>query len=114
MKNYPPQFKADAVALYQLRPDGTIRHVAADLGINIEIFRDWIREAGASRPRGRRATVPAEPPTPPEAENTAVRQTAREPEGERDILRKAARYFAAETRWRTDASSLRITSADTA
>ncbi|WP_329184671.1 transposase [Actinacidiphila glaucinigra] len=34
MKNYPPQFKADAVALYQSRPEATIRQVAADLGIN--------------------------------------------------------------------------------
>ncbi|WSZ31529.1 transposase [Streptomyces sp. NBC_00882] len=33
MKNYPPQFKADAVALYQSRPGTTIRSVAADLRI---------------------------------------------------------------------------------
>ncbi|MGW0998321.1 hypothetical protein ACWD5V_34600 [Streptomyces sp. NPDC002523] len=25
MKNYPPQFKADVVALYQSRPEATIR-----------------------------------------------------------------------------------------
>ena len=31
MKNYPPQFKADAVALYQSRPEATIRQVASDL-----------------------------------------------------------------------------------
>nr|WP_158698044.1 hypothetical protein [Streptomyces sp. PVA_94-07] len=31
MKNYPPQFKADAVALYESRPEATIRSVAADL-----------------------------------------------------------------------------------
>jgi transposase len=34
MKNDPPQFKADAVALYQSRPEATIRQIAADLGIN--------------------------------------------------------------------------------
>ncbi|WP_371131482.1 transposase [Streptomyces sp. Ag109_O5-10] len=55
MKNYPPQFKADAVALYQSRPQATIRQVAADLGINPETSRNWVRAAGASRPRGRRA-----------------------------------------------------------
>ena len=27
MKNYPPQFKADAVALYESRPEATIRSV---------------------------------------------------------------------------------------
>ncbi|MEU5891580.1 transposase [Streptomyces sp. NPDC047461] len=77
MKNYPPQFKADAVALYQSRPGATIRQVAADLGINPETLRNWVRAAGVSRPRGRR----------------------RELEEEREILRKAAKYFAGETRW---------------
>ncbi|MFP8888091.1 IS3 family transposase [Streptomyces mangrovi] len=94
MKNYPPQFKADAVALYQSRPEATIRQVAADLGINPETLRNWVRAAGASRPRGRRAEVSAEPPTPLEAENAALRKKVRELEEEREILRKAAKYFA--------------------
>ncbi|MFF1279087.1 transposase [Streptomyces marokkonensis] len=34
MKHYPPEFKADAVALYQSRPEATIRQVAADLGFH--------------------------------------------------------------------------------
>ncbi|WP_434026647.1 IS3 family transposase [Streptomyces graminofaciens] len=93
MKNYPPQFKADAVALYQSRPEATIRQVAADLGINPETLRNWVRAAGASRPRGRRADVPTEPPTPLEAENAALRKKVRELEEEREILRKAAKYF---------------------
>ncbi|QKV90474.1 IS3 family transposase [Streptomyces sp. NA02950] len=94
MKNYPPEFKADAVALYESRPEATIRQVAADLGINPETLRNWVRAAGASRPRGRRAEVPAEPPTPLEAENAALRKKVRELEEEREILRKAAKYFA--------------------
>lgn len=61
MKNYPPQFKADAVALYQSRPEAMIRQVAADLGINPETLRNWVRAVGVSRPRGRRAEVPTEP-----------------------------------------------------
>ncbi|MFJ2443276.1 IS3 family transposase [Streptomyces sp. NPDC087658] len=93
MKNYPPQFKADAVALYESRPEATIRSVAADLGINPETLRNWVREAGASRPRGRRAQAPAEPPTRLEAENAALRQKVRELEEEREIPRKAAKYF---------------------
>jgi transposase len=99
MKNYPPQFKADAVALYESRPEATIRSVAADLGINPETLRNWVREAEASRPRGRQAAAPAEPPTPLEAENAALRQKVRELEEEREILGKAAKYFAGETRW---------------
>ncbi|GAA3797072.1 transposase [Streptomyces coacervatus] len=99
MKNYPSQFKADAVALYQSRPEATIRQVAADLGINPETLRNWVRAAGASRPRGRRAELPAEPSTPLEAENAALRKKVRELEEEREILRKAPKYFAGETRW---------------
>ncbi|MFB6718247.1 MULTISPECIES: IS3 family transposase [unclassified Streptomyces] len=93
MKHYPPEFKADAVALYESRPGATIRSVAADLGVNPETLRNWVRAAGASRPRGRRAEVPGEPPTPLEAENAALRKKVRELEEEREILRKAAKYF---------------------
>ncbi len=99
MKNYPPQFKADAVALYESRPEATIRSVAADLGINPETLRNWVRAAGASRPRGRRAEAFVEPPTALEAENAALRKKIRALEEEREILRKAAKYFAGETRW---------------
>ncbi|OWA20539.1 hypothetical protein B9W64_06080 [Streptomyces sp. CS159] len=99
MKNCPPQSKADSVALYQSWPEATIRQVAADLGSNPETLRNWVRAAGASRPRGRRTEVPAEPPTPLEAENAALRKKVRELEEEREILRKAAKYFTGETRW---------------
>ncbi|MYW68543.1 IS3 family transposase [Streptomyces sp. SID8379] len=94
MKNYPPEFKADAVALYESRPEATIRSVAADLGINPETLRNWVRAAGASRPRGRRTPETAQPPEPLEAENAALRKKIRELEEEREILRKAAKYFA--------------------
>ncbi|MGW6681184.1 IS3 family transposase [[Kitasatospora] papulosa] len=94
MKNCPPEFKADAVALYESRPEATSRSVAADLGINPETLRNWVRAAGASRPRGRRTQEPAQPPAPLEAENAALRKKVRELEEEREILRKAAKCFA--------------------
>ncbi len=61
MKNYPPEFKADAVALYESGPDATIRSVAADLGINPETLRNWVRAVGASRPRGRYQSTDGRP-----------------------------------------------------
>lgn len=33
MKHYPPEFRAEAVALYRSRPGVTIRSVAEDLGV---------------------------------------------------------------------------------
>ncbi|MGV9881127.1 transposase [Streptomyces sp. NPDC003006] len=114
MKNHPPEFKADAVALYESRPEATIRSVAADLGINPETLRNWIRAAGASRPRERRTQEPAQPPAPLEAENAALRKKVRELKEEREILRKAAKYFAGATRWRTASSASPTSSAATA
>jgi transposase len=43
MKHYPPEFKAEAVALYRSRPEATIAQIADDLGINRETLRSWIR-----------------------------------------------------------------------
>lgn len=102
MKHYPPEFKADAVALYQSRPGATIKSVAEDLGVNTETLRNWIRAADGRRPGAdatTRAAAPAQSPGPVEAELAAARKRIRELEEERDILRKAARYFAGETRW---------------
>src|SRR5262249_7052911 len=109
MKNYSADFKADAVALYHSRPDATIRSVAEDLGVNPETLRNWIRLADGRRsgPAVVRAEPAASTPgsgsgsvgTSMEAENAALRRRVRELEEERDILRKAARYFAGETRW---------------
>ncbi len=102
MKHYPPQFKVDAVALYRSRPGATIKSVAEDLGVNTETLRNWIRAADGRRPGSHAvsraaASVPVEDSV--QAELAAARKRIRELEEERDILRKAARYFAGETRW---------------
>ncbi|PSK96132.1 transposase [Murinocardiopsis flavida] len=103
MKVYPPEFKADAVALYRSRPGATIASVADDLGVNRETMRNWIRTDD-----GRRGTGPAARPIPgptaavgaptAEQENRRLRERVAELEKEREILRKAAAYFAGEMR----------------
>jgi transposase len=99
MKHYPPEFKAEAVALYRSRPGASIKSVADDLGINSETLRSWIRLDDGRRTGTHAAAPVTAPPSSPEDENAALRRRVRELEEERDILRKAARYFAGETRW---------------
>jgi transposase len=99
-KHYPQQFKADAVALYRSRPGATIAAIADDLGVNRETLRSWVRVD--DQRRGATAADSVRPPTAigsVEDENATLRRRVRELEEERDILRKAARYFAGETRW---------------
>jgi transposase len=102
-KHYPPEFKADAVALYRSRPGATIASIADDLGVNRETLRSWVRlddERRGGDPRPRRPVLSAdEAAGAVEQENAELRRRVRELEEERDILRKAARYFAGETRW---------------
>jgi transposase len=102
-KHYPPEFKADAVALYRSRPGATIALIADDLGVNRETLRSWVRADDQRRGGDARATRPAtassESAGSAEQENAELRRRVRELEEERDILRKAARYFAGETRW---------------
>jgi transposase len=99
MKHYPAEFKADAVALFRSRPGATIAQVADDLGVNRETLRSWVRlddQRGVADPTKSGAVSVA---GSVESENAQLRRRVRELEEERDILRKAARYFAGETRW---------------
>lgn len=101
-KHYPQQFKDDAVALYRSRPGATIASVADDLGVNRETVRSWVK--ADDRRRGGDPGVTSRPSAAAasgsiEDENAELRRRVRELEEERDILRKAARYFAGETRW---------------
>jgi transposase len=94
-KHYPPQFKADAVALYRSRPRATIAQIADDLEIDRETLRSWVRID--DRRGGNAAAAPGGPVAAGSVE-AELRRRIRELKEERDILRKAARCFAGETR----------------
>ncbi|WP_143734378.1 IS3 family transposase, partial [Microbispora rosea] len=94
------EFKADAVALYLSDPTRTITSVARDLGISRETLRLWVRQAQAAgtapakaRPVPKRSQAPL-PSGDVEEENKQLKARIRELELERDILRRAAKYFA--------------------
>ncbi|MBB6344323.1 transposase [Nonomuraea muscovyensis] len=107
MKSYPPEFKADAVALYLSDPARTLASVAQDLGISRETLRNWVRQAQADGTAGAKQTGPVKKPASGplssddvlEEENKQLKARIRELEMERDILRRAAKYFAGETNW---------------
>ena len=107
-KNYPDEFKRDAVALYRDTEGATITQIAAELGVSGVTLSAWCKAAGVSI-RHRNPAAPTHPArgveTPEQelarlrAENKALRATEARLSTERDILRSAAKYFAGETNW---------------
>ncbi|WP_404820399.1 transposase [Streptomyces malaysiensis] len=90
---YSCEFGAVAVALYHSSPGGTYASVAKDLGVNHGTLRMWVRDAG------RAARLGAVEAIAMEEENRQLRARVRELGLEREILRRAAKYFAAGTCW---------------
>jgi transposase len=89
---YPEEFRADAVAL--VRSSGRpIAQVAKELGVNHETLRTWVRTAEAAQRPGTAAE------SAKDAELARLRKQVAELKLEREILRKAAAYFAKETSW---------------
>jgi transposase-like protein len=116
MKDYSEEFKADAVALYDSTPGATYKGIAADLGVARGTLRAWVLAEHERRGvdpglgpevlRPTPARVPRGALTPEaarirelEARVRALEASERKLATERDILRKAAKYFAGETNW---------------
>jgi transposase len=94
-RQYTIEFKQEAVRLVKeqaLSPT----EVARDLGLDRSLIRDWIKKSEA----GQLVAAPVRPPSAPSLdeevrrlrnENAVLRE-------EREILKKAAAFFAKETR----------------
>jgi transposase len=89
---YPEAFRAEAVAL--VRGSGrSIPVVARELGVSEQALRDWVRRddvGGGQGPPGALTRAERE-------ELTRLRRQVRVLEQEREILKKAAAFFAKET-----------------
>lgn len=107
-KNYPDEFKRDAVALYRDTEGATITVIAAELGVSDATLSAWCKAAGVPiRHRKLAAATQAAPGVETleqelarlRAEVAALRADKTRLATERDILRSAAKYFAGETNW---------------
>lgn len=94
-KTYSAQFKKDAVAAYE-SSEASMAQVASDLGINRNSLQNWVNQFGTGVRARRRKEVDAARVL---SEAERIRRLEKENallKEERDILRKAAQYFAKE------------------
>ena len=120
-KNYSDEFRRQAVDLYESTPGATVRGIAEDLGVERGTLRHWLGLYGTGKKTAADGTLTASPLKPqqqapagsgpgtdetPEEELRRLRARVRELEvettkltTEREILQRAAKYFAGETKW---------------
>lgn len=119
-KNYSEEFRRQAVDLYESTPGATVRGIAEDLGIVRGTLRHWLEVYGTGKKTAADGTLTSSPlqsktsatsSSAPfdeapeqkiarlEAENAALRAETSKLTTEREILQRAAKYFAGETRW---------------
>ena len=90
--HYTEEFREEAVRLV-LESKSTLARVAEDLGVNTWTLRGWVKRYRESV----RASEPPRPETLAE-ENRRLKRELSILRQERDILKKAAAYFAKEQR----------------
>jgi len=104
--SYTDSFRADAAALVR-RGDRSLRQVAHDLGVNHWTLRDWVRRYDmANRKQKSKKNAPKPPPAREpvdeelkrlKRENARLERQVAQLEMDREILKKAAAFFAKES-----------------
>ena len=103
-RKYTPEFRADAVALWRASAgQRTMKDVAADLGITRETLRVWARAAEGGNPGSAGSTPGAQGSQGSQeelarlrTENAGLLKAEKEWQVEREMLRRAAQFFAKE------------------
>jgi transposase len=91
-RQFDPEFKAQAVRLV-LDEGKTVGAVARELDLTETALREWVHRARADRTRGRTGLTTAE-----REELARLRKENRVLREEREILKKAAAFFAKQNR----------------
>lgn len=119
-KNYSEEFRRQAVDLYESTPGATVRGIAEDLGIVRGTLRHWLEAYRTGKKTAADGTLTSSPLQAKRAAMSSVSPADETPEKkiarlearvnelevetaklstEREILQRAAKYFAGETRW---------------
>lgn len=89
---HPAAFRAEAVELVRTG-ERSLPQIARDLGLNEQTLRNWVKRAEIDVGRG----APSDLTTDERAELTRLRRENRVLQQEKEILKKAAAWFAKET-----------------